>query len=74
MRGSICGPAMHVIRTEPVGAPRWCFVCRKRVVFVHRLWASIEPSYYDPHWQRTCPAGHIDGDLGFGMSREWVDE
>lgn len=67
----IChGPELAVVAAESAGV-RWCFACRKRVEFTDRLWASVEPSYYDPHWARTCPQGHRDGDLGFGMSREW---
>ena len=66
----ICRTPMKVIDTRDAG-DRWCFVCRKRVPFTDECWATIEPSYYDPQWQRRCPRGHIDGDLFPGYSREW---
>lgn len=66
----ICGPTSEVIHTEPVGI-RWCFVCRKRVEFTDRFRVPVEPSYWEPFWTRTCAAGHVDGDVGFGRWREW---
>ena len=62
---------VKVIATKPAGV-RWCFQCRQRVGFVDVCTADVDPSPYDPNWTRRCtPMGHIDGDLGFGMSREW---
>ena len=61
---------MKVIGEENVGV-KWCFRCREYVRFTDRCMATVEPSYYDPHWERRCEKGHIDGDLFPGYSREY---
>lgn len=67
----ICGEAMEEIHRERVGV-RWCFQCRARVEFLYIVTAPIEPSYYGPNPTIRCePKSHIDGDCGFGGSREW---
>lgn len=67
---AICGPAMRVISEQDAGT-RWCFRCRKRVPFTDRLWTTVGLSCWGPYIDRTCPSGHIDGDVGFGWYREW---
>lgn len=67
---AICGPAMRVISEQDAGT-HWCFRCRQRVPFVDRVLGTVEPSYWPPVIVRQCPAGHEDGDVGFGRYREW---
>lgn len=49
----ICRTPMECIREEDAGV-RWCFGCRAHLPHTDRLMATIEPSYYDPHWARSC--------------------
>lgn len=65
---AICGPATKVLRADGAGV-RWCFRCRARVAFTDTLHGTVEPSYWEPFWSRTCPEGHLDGDLFPGWSR-----
>jgi len=51
---------------------RWCFYCRKRVMFTLTVHVPDDPmSYYGPHATVSCPAGHTDGDCFPGTYREW---
>ena len=69
----ICrGPKMKEVKNEPLGE-RWCFKCRKRTEFMHKVMAPVEPSYYGPHPTIECANGHVDGDCGFGSYREWEE-
>ena len=44
----ICRPGrFEEIRREEIGE-RWCFLCRKRRMFVYVVVREVEPSYYDP--------------------------
>lgn len=64
------GPT-EVIHRESEGV-KWCFQCRKRVEFEYTVTREIEPSYYDPNPSIHCvPAGHWNGDLFPGYTREW---
>jgi hypothetical protein len=50
------GPT-KVIAVEAEERGRWCFGCRRHVRYILRLHASIEPSYYEPTWEASCPNG-----------------
>ena len=48
---------MHVIHVEAEEQGRWCFGCRRHVRYILELWATNEPSYYEPTWEARCPNG-----------------
>ena len=63
----------HVISQRDHGE-RWCFYCRKRLLFVLTTYAPDDPmSYYGPHSEIACSQGHIDGDCFPGTGREWSE-
>lgn len=65
------GPEMSEIHREDIGE-RWCFSCRQQARFIYMVHAPTEPSYYGPNPSIRCGnCGQIDGDCGFGRSREW---
>ena len=68
----ICRPGrFEEIRREEIGE-RWCFLCRKRRMFVYVVVREVEPSYYDPRPSVECvDEGHVDGDCFPGWTREW---
>ena len=68
----ICrGPALIEVSRQSLGE-RWCFSCRKRREFLLTVRDSVEPSYYEPVTSVLCGVcGQVDGDCGFGTSREW---
>ena len=68
----VCGPGPMVERRREPQGERWCFQCRRRVDFDFVVRVEVEPSYWGPDASVECrPAGHIDGDLFPGRSREW---
>lgn len=69
---AICRPnRFEEIHREELDV-RWCFICRKRRMFVYVVEREVEPSYYDPHPTIKCvDKGHADGDCFPGQSREW---
>lgn len=71
MDAYICrGPRMEEVHRESRG-DRWCFRCRRRTEFFYVVTAPMEMSYYGPNPSIRCQQDHVDGDIGFGGSREW---
>lgn len=65
-------PQREVSRTE--FGPRWCFGCRRRVMFTRTVTVAVEPSYYGPIETIRCShCGLIDGDLFPGYEREYAE-
>ena len=62
---------MRAARIEDAGT-RWCFRCRARTPFTDTFYITVEPSYWEPFWERRCGRGHIDGDLFPGWVRGWL--
>lgn len=75
--GAICGPSgWEIIRDESIGE-HWCFKCRKRRDF--RFIVGRDPDwendYYGPSAHVECSVCNtVDGDCGFGSSREYSDD
>ena len=72
--------SLHVLRvptrivSERDDGVRWCFYCRARVRFIHRVHTPTDPmSYYGPHASIECERGHHDGDCFPGTTREWSE-
>ena len=67
----ICSEPVEEIYRESIGE-RWCFICRARREFWYLVHAPVGLSYYGPNPSIRCgTCGQVDGDCGFGRSREW---
>lgn len=73
--------SLHILRTPMKlvnsrdDGERWCFVCRKRVPFLYRVHAPVDPeSWYGPNPSIACVNGHTDGDCFPGRYREWSEQ
>ena len=71
------GPEMTIDHVVPDGV-RWCFQCRKHVPFRYQVLIAADPAARltyagcDPIPRVVCePSGHVNGDCGFGRTREW---
>ncbi len=72
---------LHILHTpmrrfvEHYDSERWCFVCRKRRVFIDVVSVPTDlDSYYPPSRHIECIKGHVDGDCFPGRTREWGDQ
>ncbi len=65
----------RVLSVRPDGEVRWCFYCRRRVLFTRTIHAPVDRlSYYGPHAEIACENGHANGDLFPGRFREWEED
>lgn len=67
---ALYGSGVREVVREDLGI-RFCFVCRCRRGFALVVFTPVDPqSYREPFAQVACANGHIDGDLGFGRTRD----